>query len=359
MVLKADNLFRGRQETIRTFNFRDVLTGAAYVKYYLGEMVSEDTIYESYTTGDDANNVPTTTTWFAQTFTIGNTGTNEDFFVRSISLKADVGDIWTISIQAVDGSNHPDGTDLIAMDFIDNAQPDPDIWIDIPIQDAKKSHGLKLSASTTYAIVMKRKSGSANSQIRSDNSSPTYGGGNFLTTTDSGGTWTADTNKDFLFEIHGQLENPKILFPQTFISELQTTTFTIVENDYVLTTQPGSIDFEITINKSGIIDGKALVNLVSTLDSALVYLTCTLSRERGGSSTAIGTCSNKVNAAPGTTPTNIGMSITCARTKLNVSDVLKFSIVVAGKDTTGTDDTYTLTHTGSGANIFVPFKLDI
>ena len=81
---------------------------------------------------------------------------------------------------------------------------------------------IQLNASTQYAIVLSSPQGNFTADDfifwGSDDSSPTYTGGNFLNSTDGGEHWISDTGKDFLFEEWGYVYALPFLtaFPEFF-----------------------------------------------------------------------------------------------------------------------------------------------
>lgn len=62
------------------------------------------------------------------------------------------------------------------------------------------SSGVPLLASTMYALVLKKPT-SGNVYWLCDQLSPTYTGGNYCYSNDSGTTWIANTARDFMFEV--------------------------------------------------------------------------------------------------------------------------------------------------------------
>lgn len=159
------------------------------------------TLYEYYITGDDIGWTFHTTAWFAQTFT-----PSEAHKITSVKLKlyknGSPGTI-TVSIKATDGSGKPTGGDLCSGTTNGNTLPtgSPYEWREITL-----GAGYDLSADTKYAIVARALEGDGSNYAgwRFDNSDPTYAGGNFASSNDSGVSWSGDTGRDFMFEEWGE-----------------------------------------------------------------------------------------------------------------------------------------------------------
>lgn len=147
-------------------------------------------------TEDSSTNVYGTH-WATQTFTTGSSG----YTVDSIGLKiyrVDSCGVLTVSIRATAGGQ-PTGADLTSGTLAQtNMTTSTDgEWEHVDLTD------YSLSASTTYALVVKATSGDASNKVvwLLDSSSPSYSGGSLGTSTDSGSTWSMDTNKDCMFAV--------------------------------------------------------------------------------------------------------------------------------------------------------------
>ena len=160
------------------------------------------TKYEYYDSGDDGAAGFYSATWKAQTFTTTDSFTIT--FVKLLVYKIGAPGTVTISIQAVDGSNKPDGSDITGLvitddpsDYTTNAAG---FWVEYTFPTPAI-----LSATTRYAIVMRTASGDIDNRVmpRADISSPTYTNGESLTSSDSGSSWTAVASADILFETWG------------------------------------------------------------------------------------------------------------------------------------------------------------
>ena len=163
-----------------------------------------DTLYERYNTGDTGYNDADATAWNAQSFTVGNTGTNENHNITSVKLllyrNGSPGTV-TVSIRAVDGNGKPTEGDLTSGTTDGNTLTTNTAgeWREI----ALTSYGL--SASTKYAIVVRALDATGVNKVvlRLDGESPTYSGGALIYSTDSGNAWDVYDSMDILFEEYG------------------------------------------------------------------------------------------------------------------------------------------------------------
>jgi hypothetical protein len=157
-------------------------------------------LYEYYNTDDDSASTVYGVYWRAQTFTVGSV----QHTVTSVKLKLFRGGspgTVTVSIKATNGNGHPTGSDLTSGTTNGNTLPtDPRYeWREITLTE------YTLSANTKYAIVVRAPSGNISNYLRwrADSSDPTYTGGNFESSSDSGSSWTAYTGYDMMFEVWG------------------------------------------------------------------------------------------------------------------------------------------------------------
>ena len=153
-----------------------------------------------YNTGDDASAQASNTRWIAQTFTASIT-----YSINSVKLKLwrDVTlapGIVTASIRATT-SGLPSGTDLCSGTTDGDTLPTTAgtaEWREITFGSPAN-----LTSGTVYSIVLRcAGSGSYPLNWRSDNSSPTYSGGSYCYSSDSGSSWTALTSADMMFETY-------------------------------------------------------------------------------------------------------------------------------------------------------------
>lgn len=158
-------------------------------------------LYEYYNTGDDTSQSFYSVNWAAQTFTPATAHK-----ITSVKLKLFRGGspgTVTVSIRATDENGHPNGEDLCS-GTIDGNTLTTDIdgeWYEITLGD-----GYNLDADTKYAIVVRAPDGSIGNIVswRFDSTSPTYAGGNFEYSVNSGSSWTSYTDYDFMFEDWGE-----------------------------------------------------------------------------------------------------------------------------------------------------------
>lgn len=160
------------------------------------------TKYEYYDSGDDGAAGFYSANWNAQTFTttVSFTMTSVKLLVYRIGSPGTV----TISIQGVDGSNKPDGSDIAGLSITDDPSTytisSSGLWVEYVF-----SAPAILSATTRYAIVMRTASGDLDNRVmpRADISSPAYTNGESLISPNSGSSWTAVASADILFETWG------------------------------------------------------------------------------------------------------------------------------------------------------------
>jgi hypothetical protein len=158
--------------------------------------------YEYYNTGDDSVSADIYgDNWIAQGITIGSSGPNENFTISKVKLKLyRNGSPGTINIDIYDaliplGNIVSAGT--IDGDTLTTATSGD--WYTINMGP------FIMETSTDYYIVVKALSGDGSNYIiwRSDGSSPTYGGGSYLGSSNGGDSWFATGGKDLMFEVWG------------------------------------------------------------------------------------------------------------------------------------------------------------
>jgi hypothetical protein len=156
-------------------------------------------VYEYYNTGDNNHVWLYGSTWVAQTFTpsAGHTITSVKL---KLSRNGAPGTVTT-SIKATI-AGQPTGSDLCSGttsgDTLTASAPGE--WREITL-----GSGYGLSAGTTYAIVVRATGGDSSNYLwwRVDGSSPTYGGGMYLLSFNSGSSWTSGASYDLMFEEWG------------------------------------------------------------------------------------------------------------------------------------------------------------
>ena len=164
-------------------------------------------IIESYTTGEDNSagiGDVDTSTWKGQTFTIGNTGTNIDVnisgVVMRISKTGSPAADFAISIRETGPDGLPTGSDLSTGSITTSSITTSMTWISISLTN------YALKKNTKYVLIGKAGAnwdGSNNINWATDATSPTYGGGSRVNTSDAGVSWSETTTVDFLFQIKG------------------------------------------------------------------------------------------------------------------------------------------------------------
>lgn len=161
-------------------------------------------LYEYYNTGDDTKSFAYGVIWCAQTFTpsIAHTITSVKLLLYR---KGSPGTI-TVSIRAT-SSGHPTGADLCSGTINGNTltTDTAGLWYEITL-----GAGYALSA-TKYATIIRALSGDTSNWIgwRADISNPTYTGGCFEYSTNSGTGWFTYTVQDMMFEDWGK--DPKLI----------------------------------------------------------------------------------------------------------------------------------------------------
>lgn len=155
--------------------------------------------YQYYNTNDDDDRDGFGANWMAQTFT-----PVADHVIGKVKLKlfrvGDAGEI-TISIKAT-VAGKPVGGNLCsgviqATDLTDNTDGE---WYEIAFGD-----GFDLDIGAQYAIVVKAPDGDASNKVswRADITAPTFTGGTFVSSSDSGVDWSTVSGVDCMFEEWG------------------------------------------------------------------------------------------------------------------------------------------------------------
>jgi hypothetical protein len=157
------------------------------------------TLRDSYNTNDDAPQlVAGAANWFTQTFTPSENYTIE--YVKLLLYKIGTPGTITISIKATDGSGKPTGADLASGTIAGSSLlTSPGQWETITF-----GASYALISGTKYAIVARQTLNVPNwFAWRMDQTSPTYTGGSYGSSANSGSTWTMNTARDFMFETWG------------------------------------------------------------------------------------------------------------------------------------------------------------
>lgn len=182
------------------------------------QVYANSQLYEYYITGYDTDQPIGSSTWGAQTFTVGIVSHTITSVKLNVYKDGNPGTI-TVSIKAVDINGKPTGNDLTSGTYDGNSLTGyPGQWITINLTE------YVLSASTMYAIVIRSNGNYFRLQV--DWSSPSYSGGAYQHSTNSGVSWTTLTTGDFLFEVYGNLPTISI----TITSSPTGSGYVIVDN---------------------------------------------------------------------------------------------------------------------------------
>ena len=162
---------------------------ATLYQYYNADTYITNSIYEPYRSG--------------QTFTttVGYDLTSIKVFANRRGSPGDV----TVSLYKTDVNGKPTGatvsTGTIAeADLVDSVDDTGCAWVTVTMS------AYTMEASTQYALVLRIAAGDALNKARfmyDQDGSPIYSGGTFLTTSDSGSSWTTYITLVGLFEIWG------------------------------------------------------------------------------------------------------------------------------------------------------------
>ena len=163
------------------------------------------TLYEWYNVNDDAElwEIPDYEPIqysVGQTFTVGNTGTNENFDLTSIKSKqfsySGINKLGTVTFHLrATAAGLPTGGDL------STGTIDGDLWNNTATWYEVNMSTYGLTASTKYCILFSTETGTWSADrlgVRADITSPTYSGGSLIES-----LVTANTARDIMFEIYG------------------------------------------------------------------------------------------------------------------------------------------------------------
>lgn len=163
-------------------------------------------LYEYYNTGDDSVISFYGNNWNGQVFKIGASGENVCFKLTSAKVYIYRGGepgTCFIKFYHVNTATHlPMGEPYINLDFdgngLDEGSPQ---WYHAEYS----GEPFVFSKNQEYAIVLAAPDGDFSNNLcwRLDASSPSYTGGTRVYSTTAGSSWTADSTKDFMFEIYG------------------------------------------------------------------------------------------------------------------------------------------------------------
>lgn len=288
--------YRGRGEgSITSYDFVDILRGRAYDTYTGALVQLEETVYEEYDVAGDGNTtIDSDSEQVCQTFTIGTTGTDEDFYVTGVELFCTTSNsnYWReVVIQATSGGE-PDGTDIavsrVTTTNVDNA----DSWLKVSFDNVGK-----LSAGTQYAIVVRHNYNNGTFNWRHDDAPGTYTGGSAGTSADSGANWTMDTSKDMVFKVIGNTTNPLML-----LDGITGGVATWYAEPMVDFANQHTFEFDLEIGKQAILQGWAFIDSNLTIaestatDYTQAYITSELLHvDASGTETSLGTATTDVD----------------------------------------------------------------
>jgi hypothetical protein len=158
-------------------------------------------LYEHFNTGAIGGQMVSGTLWYAQTFTA-----ESSHAITSVKLKlsrtGNPGTV-TVSIRAIDGSDHPIGEDLAVGHTDGNTLPVHNLneW-----QEIAFTAPYSLNSGTKYAIVARAAYGDVSNYINWWYKLGGYTGGNCQRSENSGAdtTWEIDGDLDMMFEVWGE-----------------------------------------------------------------------------------------------------------------------------------------------------------
>jgi len=332
----AQNLFLTKPDFISSFDFRDVLRGQAYLKFYGGLSRSEaESEQEAYDTGNDGElEMDDAGEWYAQTFEVST-----DMWVTKVAIYMDLVDSSAtrdpiMYITRVDGSNLPTMDEPMASTTSDttvNSWVTPK-WYEFTMDQ----NFVKLKAGVKYALVVdgKGSGGGTGTTWKADISSPNYSNGNVCKSTNYGDSWSADTGKDAMFRIYGVSVNPFILFPEQFDSDVTSTAAPLYRPETTDGTffKRQDIDFDLKVGVTMVLEGKAIIEF-TTQDNegendASYYNIIKLKKDDGTTETTLATGQGRThNMANATNERrqSVILDIT-TKTKIVKGDIIRLSI---------------------------------
>lgn len=148
-----------------------------------------------YTANDDSSAAFYGATWIGQTFVAETTATAKKVWVK-LSKTGSPSVSTACAIRAT-AAGVPTGANLCSGNITSSFISTTADWYEFDM-----GTGTTLTAGTTYAVILY---GSDNTtdciNARLDGSMPAYTGGSYVTSSNSGGAWTADTSKDLIFQV--------------------------------------------------------------------------------------------------------------------------------------------------------------
>jgi hypothetical protein len=173
------------------------------------------TLYEYYTTGPDLSSELYVANYFAQTFTVGSLAHTVDRVRLNLSAEGVTPGNLYVSIRATTTAGVPNGVDLSTGVFLGSLLT---VSTTVGAMYEINMSSYTLAANTKYAIVCygTGTTDALNIHWYLDNSSPSYTGGSAFSSTTAGINWTANTSRDFMFEVYGSTGITQVTHARVF-----------------------------------------------------------------------------------------------------------------------------------------------
>lgn len=155
--------------------------------------------YEYNNLGDTGNSASSTYS-LAQTFTVGIVGANHTFNLSAVSLSLNRSGAvnFSVEIQYINATGYPNGSIIVQNDSYDFNNVGTLVYTPYNISLPSAN----LTAGTTYAIVLRYKSGAGTMNVKTKNSNVYNGGQKYYVNPPSSDTWVGET-RDLDFEVFG------------------------------------------------------------------------------------------------------------------------------------------------------------
>lgn len=161
--------------------------------------VASATAWESYTTGDDGAAQVYGMNWYGQTFTITPIS-HSTVSTRLLLYRVGTPSTVTVSVRAIGDDGFPTGTDLTSGTIDGDA---------LTTNTSGSWYGVELTETSleydeVYAICIRAEAGDGSNYVavRKD-STGAYTGGQAITSSSGGITWSTSTGQDILFQVDG------------------------------------------------------------------------------------------------------------------------------------------------------------
>lgn len=231
--------------------------------------------YTGVTQAVSDTDISSSTDWWGQTFLTSSRTVGIKSLTFGIKNTGGSTDNYEVSIRTASG-NVPTGSDIgvtATTAVINGVDGDVTFTFATPIA---------VSPSTTYAIVLRKTSGTSGSGPKYKNSN-VYANGNYATSANSGSSWTADTNKDFRFSTTDVYTNAGQIYKATALAN----------NEFV----NGFIGFVVGSFSAGQTATILIVGQTTNLSGLTVGSAYYLSDTLGAISTSAGSMSKKIGIA--------------------------------------------------------------